>query len=128
MAATEAVRRASQPGASTRRARTVRGADINSAKETGGVQERADHYPECRNKDQDGRDEERQREGDEQGRDTGRGKEKHREEIAREIKETERAPTESYRGTERERQKGHRENKKRKGETERDTERLLDVR
>ena len=51
VAETEAVRRASQPGASTRGTRTVRGVDTNSAKETGGVQERADHYPERRNKD-----------------------------------------------------------------------------
>lgn len=88
VAATEAARRASQPGASTRGARTV-SRHQQCKGDGGGIQERADHYAELRNKDRDGGDEERQREGAEQGRETGRGKEKHREETAREIKETE---------------------------------------
>ena len=91
----------------------------------GVVQERADHYAELRNKDRDGGDEERQTDGAEQGRETGRGKEKHREETAREIKETECTDGELQRNRKRETE-GHRENKKRKGET--DAEKLLDVR
>lgn len=89
----------------------------------GGIQERADHYAEPRNKDRDGgmkRDREREpsRDGD---------RKRQRENTER--RQQERLKRQSTHGElqkNRERQKGHRENKKRKGET--DAEKLLDVR
>lgn len=123
VAATEAARRASQPGASTRGARTV--SRHQQCKGDGGgasKREQITTQSSGTKTEMAGMKRDREREP---SRDV-RQEEAKRNTERRQQERLKRQSTHGELQKNRERQKGHRENKKRKGET--DAEKLLDVR
>lgn len=124
VAATEAVRRASQPGASSRGARTVRGADTKTTQRRQREAKRERITPQNSGTQTEMAEKERDREGDKEGRETGRGKEKQREEREQERlkRQREHRQRQSYRGAERDRRGAERtkRERQRQRETQRD--------